>query len=179
MEIQHKLATLALLLALSASAIAQGTKTPTDDKKFIFAKIATNVIANTEHKSLAGYFVIVVDEKNWASLLNDGDLGPFLKQKEQKVETRAVILTSNPKELPSFCVYFEGITPVGLSTVRPNPAGKIERAEVASAYKTVPGEALKEGDEELYFIPGQVTSDDDQPVPGYKIAGAGKRPPKK
>jgi hypothetical protein len=164
-----------LLLLLSSLSPAQNTEAPKDLGKLMFAKTAADIVANMQHQSLAGYVVVVIDEKNWAPLLKDGDLSPFLKLKEPKPGLRAAILISNPRISPTFCVFFNDGTAVSLATAQPNAAGKIDPAQVASSQKPVPKEAIRAGKEELFFTEGEISSDDGQPIAAYQINSAGNK----
>ena len=175
--IRNRAGKILLLFLLAVCARAQNNEPAAkkEDGKLIFVTTAARVISNLQHQTLAGYTAAAIDQKIWTPLLKDGDLGPFLKLKEPKPELRAVILILNAKTSMTFCVYFNAFTPIGIAIVQPNPAGKIDPSEVASSYKSVPKEAVREGEEELYFISGEIRSDDDQPISAYKIASAGKK----
>jgi len=165
-----------VLVALPALLPAQERAPSVPDKQGVPLPVRLSVaIANHAHRqTLAGYIAVAVDEKNWARLLKDSDLGPLLKATEQRPERTAVALLGSPEQFV-FCVYFDGLKPIAVVALPASHDGKIAEADVKAAYKTVTPEMLTESDEELYFVEGTIQSDDGQPLSSFKIASAGKR----
>lgn len=165
---------LAGMLAVLAAAQNQSDPNKAVEKEpLYFLKIAADVAGNVQNQPLNGYLAIYLDQQNWAAGLKDGDLGPFLKVKEAKPGRSAACLFSAAKDA-AICVYFDGDTPFGVAAVRAGGSGKIEASDIAAAYKAVSKEMLKKGAEELRFEPGDVATDDGQPLPAFLISSAGK-----
>jgi hypothetical protein len=172
-----KISCFALVLLLASFAVAQNQPSKQDPTKedpgLRYARMAYNVANSTQHQSLEGYLAVFVDDKSWTTLSKDGDLGPFLKLKEQKAERRMVYFLGSPDGL-RVVVYFDGPSATDVASFTPAPVAKIS----ADLLKPVPKETLKANDAAAgwMFTREDVTSDDGDPVPAYRIT---KPEPKK
>src|SRR5262245_65729187 len=63
-----------------------------------FIKVAADVAGNVQRETVNKSVGLYVAEGNWASGLNDGDLGPFLKLKEAKPGRSAACLFTQAKD---------------------------------------------------------------------------------
>ena len=156
-----------------AAAFAQNQPQPKKEEPLSFVKIAADVASNVQHDTVNGSLGIYISEKNWAAGLNDGDLGPFLKVKEAKPDRSAVCFFTSQKDA-AVCVYFDGNNPFGVTATKAGSSGKIEAADVASAYKPVSKDMLKKGAEEISFTEGEIATDDGQPLPAYTVSVSAK-----
>jgi hypothetical protein len=138
-----------------------------------FVKIAAGIADNVQHETVNGALAIYLDDQHWAAGLKDGDLGPFLKVKEAKPGRSATCLFRESKD-SAVCVYFDGDSAFGVAAVKAGAGGKIEASNIAAAYKPITKEMLKKGTEALTFTPGQITTDDGQPLPAFVVATATK-----
>jgi hypothetical protein len=165
-----------VIATLLLAGLAMAQDKPGAEKKdpLPLVKVATNVATNSQHQDLNGFLVIYVDAKSWASGLKDGDLGPFLKLKEEKPGRSAVLFFSSDKD-SAIGVFFDGDSPVGVTAAKAKN-GKIEASDISAGYKPVLKEMLKETGQEFQFTPGDVATDDGQPVQGFQITSAGKKP---
>jgi tetratricopeptide (TPR) repeat protein len=146
-----------------------------DNDAIRFVRISTG-IASQFVGSREGYFAIYVRPKDWSSLSNDGDIGPFLKARVGKARQRAVILMPpNLKHGIACCVYFDAADAVQVVSISANASGKFESEAIKSALKEVTKEMLKPGKDKLHFTPVTLRTDDDKPLDAFEIAGAGKR----
>src|ERR1700730_6181224 len=91
-----------------------------------YARMALNVASLTQHQSMDGYLAVFVDDKSWTKLTKDGDLGPFLKLKEQKAERRMVYMLPNSPDGLRVVVYFDGPAATGVAAFTPGPDAKID-----------------------------------------------------
>jgi hypothetical protein len=162
---------------LVISGLALGQNKPDAEKKDprFFVKIAANVASNAQPQDLTGFLAIYVDSQSWASGLKDGDLGPFLKLKEGKPDRRAVFFFPPSKET-GICVFFDGDSPFGVTAAKAGSGGKIEAADISTAYKAVSKEMLKESGQQFQFNEGQIATDDGQPLAAFEVAKADKKP---
>jgi hypothetical protein len=173
-HMKTKVAVTIMLAGMLAVLAGAGTSQNTESKDPLYlATIAADVAGNVQSKSLNGFLAIYVDPKNWAAGLKDSDLGPFLKVKEAKAGRSATCLFSDAKDAV-ICVYFDGDTAFGVAAVTAGASGKIEDKDIAAAYKTVSKEMLKKSDAVLTFTPGDVSTDDGTPLPGFQIASTPK-----
>jgi hypothetical protein len=177
MGMKFRMATLLVLITLFVSGIAQAQSQATPEKRDPQSRIqiAINVTSNAQHQNLDGYLAIYVDPEKWAAGLKDGDLGPFLKLKEQKPGRSAVFLFSPSKD-SAIGVYFDGGTAFGMTAVKAGASGKIEASDISAGYKAVTKEMLKETGKEFQFEPSEISTDDGEPLPGYLITSATKKP---
>ena len=182
-----KISCLVVALLLASLAVAQGQPAkdqpskgqPSKDQPsqedigIRYARMALNVASLTQHQSMDGYLAVFVDDKSWTKLTKDGDLGPFLKLKEQKAERRMVYMLPNSPDGLRVVVYFDGPAATGVAAFTPGPDAKID----ADAVKPVPKETLKAVDAAggWTFDREDVTSDDGDPVPAYRIAKSESR----
>jgi hypothetical protein len=163
-----------VIVTLMLSGLATAQDKPDAEKKdpLSLVKTATNVAINSQRQDLNGFLVIYVDAKSWASGLKDGDLGPFLKLKEEKPGRSAVLFFSADK-VSAISVFFDGDSPVGVTAAKAKN-GKIEASDISAAYKPVLKEMLKETGLEFQFTQFDVAADDGQPVTGFQITIAKK-----
>ncbi len=164
-----KTSCLAIALLLTSLAVGQSSKEPLG---LHYAQMAVNVVSTVQHKDMAGYFAIFVDDKQWTSLLKDKDIGPFLKLKEQKADRRAILIVSLLDEkAPRVAVYFDGAAATEMAGYTPSPEAKIS----ADLLKPVPKDAAKDNDAaknwKLAPIEG-VASDDGEALPAFQISKA-------
>ena len=163
-----------LVLAGVSIAVAQNQPAAAEKKEpLFFVKIATDVAGNVQQHSLNGFLGLYVAPENWSSAVNDGDLGPFFKLKEAKPGRSAACLFSGAKDV-AICVYFDGETPFGVAAVKAGASGKIEASDVSASYKNVSKEMLKKGNQEFHFEPGDINTDDGQPIPGFQVTATAK-----
>ncbi|MBN2319478.1 MAG: hypothetical protein JXR49_10395 [Acidobacteria bacterium] len=159
--------------------IAIASEEPADNElkeAFPLINISTGIVSHIKEGSLAGYFAIFIHSDNWDSLLNDGDIGPFLKIKFDQSDRKALVLMPpNLNEGSIYCVYFNGYVPIGFVEFTVDGYRKVEVDEIQRAYKKVTKEMLKECKEELYFINGNLETDDGKPLSAFKIASAGNK----
>ncbi|HEV2961511.1 MAG TPA: hypothetical protein VG649_06780 [Candidatus Angelobacter sp.] len=167
-----KTSCMALILLVASLAVAQNQPSK-DDPALRYARLAFNAASLTQHQSLEGYLAVFVDDKSWTTLSKDGDLGPFLKLKEQKAERRMVYFLGSPEGL-RVVVYFDGPSATDVAAFTPGPNAKIS----ADLLKPVPKETLKANDAAANwsFTLEEVSSDDGDPIPAYRIT---KPEPKK
>ena len=137
-------------------------------------KIAANVAGNTQPQDLNNFLVIYVDSQTWAAALKDGDLGPFLKLKEEKLGRSAVLFFSPEKDV-AIGVFFDGDAAFGMTSAKAK-SGKIEASDISAAYKPVSKEMLKDAGQELQFNKSDVITDAGQALTAYQISSAGKKP---
>ena len=130
-------------------------------------KVAANVAANTQHQDFNDFLAVYVDSKTWAAALKDGDLGPFLKLKEEKPGRSAVLFFSPAKDI-AISVFFDGDMAFGMTSAKAKNS-KIEASDISSAYKPVSKEMLKDAGVEFQFNKGDIATDDGQPLTGYQI----------
>lgn len=178
-ELMKNIASILLFafLALPLRIHMASEKSPVDGKEGIpFIKISTDIASQIRKGSLAGYIAIYVQPNIWNSLLNDGDIGPFLKIGLDRDNLRAVLLMpTNPKDGFTYCVYFDAADPVGIVSISPNADGKYEPNAIKSALTMVTKGMLTPCKEELHFIPGNLETDDGKPLNAFKIASSGKK----
>lgn len=165
-----------VIATLLLAGLATGQDKPDAEKKepLSLVKIATNVAINSQDQELNGFFAIYVDAKSWPSGLKDGDLGPFLKLKDEKPGRSAVLFFSSDKD-SAISVFFDGDSPFGVTAAKAKN-GKIEASDISAAYKPVLKEMLKETGQEFQFTQFDVAADDGQPVTGFQITSTGKKP---
>src|SRR5260221_10145628 len=113
-----------IALVISSFALAQNQASQEKSHPQSLTQTAATVASNAKHQDLNGYLAIYVSPENWASGLKDGDLGPFLKQKEAKPGRSVVFLFSQSKDA-AICVYFDGATAFGMTAVKAGAGGKI------------------------------------------------------
>jgi hypothetical protein len=154
-----------------------GAEKPGAEKKdpLFFVQIAADVAGNVQTSSLNGFIVVYVDSQNWGSGLKDGDLGPFMKAKEEKPGRSAACLFSGAKDV-AICVYFDGDKPFGVAAVKADTTGKIDAGAVSAAYKNISPEMLKKSDRPWSFEQGNVNADDGQELPAFTISSGSKLP---
>jgi hypothetical protein len=148
-------------------------KSSSNDKKkdaIGFISTAVGIIGPIPPQKLAGYLAIYIDQHNWKALLNDGDTGPYLIIKDQAPDRSVVmLLPGNSKKESTFCIYFEGMTPVGIITMPANAKGANTPEELKAAYKELDPNMVIKGDGNFTFSEGVINADDNQPVTAYKI----------
>ena len=138
-----------------------------------FVKIAATVAGNAEGGSMAGRFAIFIDQKTWASGLNDSDLGPFVKLKEAKTDRSLVCLFSQEKDRAA-CVYFDAGKPVGIVSAKAD-GGKIDPDKLAAAYKDISKDMLKDRkDDPLAFGENEMNADDGVSLAAFVVSKAAK-----
>jgi hypothetical protein len=168
---------LVAMLAVLATAQNQSDATKHDadtQDALSIIKIATDVAGNVQGHAMNGYLAIYLDQKTWASGLNDGDLGPFLKVKEAKPGRSVACLYSQNKDTAT-CVYFDSGTPFGVVSILADASGKIDPSTIPAAYKAVSKDMLKKRDDGLHFtLNSSVASDDGQALTAYVVTGAAK-----
>jgi hypothetical protein len=165
-----KASCLALFLLLASFAVAQNQEQSSkEDSGLRYARLAFNAASLTQHQSLEGYVAVFIDDKSWTTLSKDGDLGPFLKLKEQKAERRMVYFLGSPEAL-RVVVYFDGSSATDVAAFKPGPDAKIS----ADLLKPVPKETSKANDDAAAwtFVREDVNSDDGDPIPAYRITKA-------
>jgi hypothetical protein len=164
---------IAAAFLLSGLAVAQNKPDAGKGDPLSLVKIAANVARNTQHQDLNGLLAIYIDSESWAAGLKDGDLGPFLKIKEVQPGRSAVLFFSSEKDT-AISVFFDGSSPFGMTAVNAKN-GKIEAADISSAYKPVSKEMLKDAGQELQFNKVDIATDDGQALTAFQIASAGKK----
>ena len=167
-----KISSLALILLFASFAVAQNKPSKEDQSSkeepgLRYARLAVNAASVTQHPSLEGYQAVFIDDKSWTTLSKDSDLGPFLKLKEQKAERRMVYFLGGSPEAQRFVVYFDGSSATEVAAFTPGSDAKI----TADLLKPVSKEALKANDAAANwtFIREDVSSDDGDPIPAYRI----------
>jgi hypothetical protein len=182
MGMKSRMATLLALVTLWIAGFAQAWSQAASEKSdpLSLAEMAVTIAANTQHQDFDGFFAIYVSPENWDLVLKDGDLGPFLKVKEKKPGRSAVIL-----ETPSLnstdaivCIYFDGNKPFGMTAIKRKDGGKTLADDIASAYKPVAKSMTQKKDHEFEFVEGNIRTDNDDPLPAYKIKSVDKKPAK-
>jgi hypothetical protein len=165
-----------VIATLLISGLATGQSKPDSEKKdpLSLVKIAANVVSNSQHQDLNDFLVIYVDQESWAAALKDSDLGPFLKLKETKPGRSAVLFFSPDKDV-AMSVFFDGESAFGVTAAKAKN-GKIEASDISSAYKPVSKDMLKETGQEFQFTKGDIATDDGQPLTGFQITSASKKP---
>lgn len=168
-----------VIATLLIAGLAMGQNKPDAEKAekiepLSLVKIAANVAINSQHQDLNGFLAIYMDSHNWASGLKDSDLGPFLKLKEEKPGRSAVLFFSPDKDV-AISIFFDGDSAIGVTAAKAKN-GKIESSDISAAYKPVSKEMLKGTAQELQFTQGDLTTDDGQPVTGFQITSASKKP---
>lgn len=166
-----KIRMLAFVIMFAGLAVAQNPPTDAEKQILSFARTATTIAANAQSRSLNGYLAVYVDNKGWAAMSKDNDLGPFLKLKEAKADRRMLLLIAADGIGLKVAVYFEGESPAEMLIV---PAGsKFDPA----ALQPVPKEALKELSQDLDFTKrDDVNTDDGAPVTAYQVSLSEKKP---
>jgi hypothetical protein len=165
----------AIMLLVSGLASAQAKPDAEKKDPRFFVKIAANVASNTQPKDLDGFLAIYVDSQTWAAGLKDGDLGPFLKLKEEK-PGRCAIFFFSPDKDSAIGVFFDGDSAVGVAAPKAGSSGKIEPGDISAAYKAVSKEMLKESGKEFQFSEGEAATDDGQPLVAFQVTSASKKP---
>jgi hypothetical protein len=156
--------------------IATAQNKPATEKKdpLPLVKVASNIAVNSQQQDLDGFLAVYVDPESWASALKDGDLGPFLKVKEQKPGRSAVLFFPANKET-GICVFFDGDSPVGVTAAKAKN-GKIEAGDISAGYKPLAKEMLNDTGQEYVFSKGDLATDDGQPLEGFQVTRASKKP---
>jgi len=162
-------------LLISGLGLAQSKPDAVKKDARYFAKIAANVASNVQHRELDGFLAIYVDSQGWASGLKDGDLGPFLKLKEEK-PGRCAILFFSPTKDAAISVFFDGDSPFGVTAATSGSSGQFDPGDIASAYKTVSKEMLKETGQEFQFKEVNVATDEGHPLVAFQVSSSGKKP---
>lgn len=173
---KFKMFTPLIAAALLLSGLAAAQNKPDAEKKdpLSLVKTATNVVSNLQHQDLNEFLAIYVDQESWAAALKDNDLGPFLKLKETKPGRSAVLFFSPDKNI-AMSVFFDGDSAFGMTAAKAKN-GKIEASDISSAYKPVSKDMLKETGQEFQFTKGDISTDDGQPLTGFQISSASKKP---
>jgi hypothetical protein len=135
-----------------------------------FIKVAADVAGNVQRETVNKSLGLYVAEGNWASGLNDGDLGPFLKLKEAKPGRSAACLFTQAKD-SAVCVYFDGQSPFGIVAVKAGANGGIQPQAISAAYKAISKEMLKHT-AELTFTPTTLATDEGQELPAFLVTRA-------
>src|SRR5215471_7498288 len=135
-----------------------------------FIKVAADVAGNVQRETVNKSVGLYVSEGNWASGLNDGDLGPFLKLKEAKPDRSAACLFTQAKD-SAVCVYFDGQSPFGVVAVKAGANGGIQPQAISAAYKAISKEMLKHT-AELTFTPTNLATDEGQELPAFIVTRA-------
>jgi len=164
------------IVVLTAAFQAVGAQNQPDQAKkepLFFVKIAANVAGNVQRELVNGSAGIYVNDQNWAAGLKDSDLGPFLRLQEAKPGRSAACLFTRDKDA-AVCVYFDGNSPYGVAAVKAAASGKLEASDIVGAYKPMAKEMLKKYTEELDFTPGDISTDDGQPLPAFLVTVAKK-----
>ena len=162
--------------ALAAAASVQNEpnqeKSKSKDKNdpLSFIKVAADVAGNVQRETVNRSLGLYVAEGNWASGLNDGDLGPFLKLKEAKPGRSAACLFTQAKD-SAVCVYFDGQSPFGVVAVKAGANGGIQPQAISAAYKAISKEMLKHT-AELTFTPTTLATDEGQELPAFLVTRA-------
>ena len=162
--------------ALLLSGMAAAQNKPAADKKdpLLQVKTASNIAANSQQQDLDAFLAVYVGPESWASALKDGDLGPFLKVKEQKAGRSAVLFFSDKKDT-GICVFFDGDSAFAL-TAATAKSGKLEASDISSGVKPVTKEMLKDSGQDYVFNGTDVATDDGDRLTGFQITRASKKP---
>jgi hypothetical protein len=170
MGMKFKIAVTLILAALVVSgfAAAQSQSGP-ENGPLALVKIAINVVSNTKHQNVDGHLAIYIPPEKWAAGLKDGDLGQFLKLKEQKPGRGAVFIFSASKDT-AVAVYFDGGVPFGMTAVKAGSNGKIDPGDISAAYKAITNEMLKATGKEFSFEAVPINTDDGDSLAAYLIA---------
>ncbi len=164
---------IALFISSFALAQNQASQEKSDPQSLI--QTAATVASNAKRQDLNGYLAIYISPENWASGLKDGDLGPFLKQKEAKPGRSVIFLFSQSKDA-AICVYFDGAAAFGMTAVKAGAGGKIEDKDISGEYKAVTKEMLKDSGQEFHLENSEIGTDDGVPLPAYLVTSAAKKP---
>jgi len=174
-----KLKVLAFVMLAGALAAAASVQNETNQEKsrskdkndpLSFIKVAADVAGNVQRETVNKSLGLYVAEGNWASGLNDGDLGPFLKLKEAKPGRSAACLFTQAKD-SAVCVYFDGQSPFGVVAVKAGANGGIQPQAISAAYKAISKEMLKHT-AELTFTPTTLATDEGQELPAFLVTRA-------
>ena len=174
-----KLKVLAFVMLAGALAAAASVQNETNQEKsrskdkndpLSFIKVAADVAGNVQRETVNKSLGLYVAEGNWASGLNDGDLGPFLKLKEAKPGRSAACLFTQAKD-SAVCVYFDGQSPFGVVAVKAGANGGIPPQAISAAYKAISKEMLKHT-AELTFTPTTLATDEGQELPAFLVTRA-------
>ena len=174
-----KLKVLAFVMLAGALAAAASVQNETNQEKsrskdkndpLSFIKVAADVAGNVQRETVNKSLGLYVAEGNWASGLNDGDLGPFLKSKEAKPGRSAACLFTQAKD-SAVCVYFDGQSPFGVVAVKAGANGGIQPQAISAAYKAISKEMLKHT-AELTFTPTTLATDEGQELPAFLVTRA-------
>jgi len=174
-----KLKVLAFVMLAGALAAAASVQNETNQEKsrskdkndpLSFIKVAADVAGNVQRETVNKSLGLYVAEGNWASGLNDGDLGPFLKLKEAKPDRSAACLFTQAKD-SAVCVYFDGQSPFGVVAVKAGANGGIQPQAISAAYKAISKEMLKHT-AELTFTPTTLATDEGQELPAFILTRA-------
>src|SRR5450432_3975443 len=164
----------AAMLFVAGFAVAQNQASPGKSDPLSLIQIAVNVATNA-HQDLDGHLAIYVDPEKWTAGLKDGDLGPFLKLKEQKPGRSAVCIVSSSKD-SAIAVYFDGDTAFGMTAVKAGASGKIDASDISAGYKAITKEMLADAGQKFHFEPIDLNTDDGEPLPAYVITETSKKP---
>lgn len=135
-----------------------------------FVQVAAVVADRVRHRSLNNYTGVYISEDNWSWASQDDYIGPFLRVKfaKPRPERSAACVFSPDKEI-ALCVYFDGHTPFGLTTIRVGVSGHVEPHRVALSYEGLANKLLKNSEQKLDFTPMPLTSDDGRTLPGFQL----------
>ncbi|HJX83760.1 MAG TPA: hypothetical protein VJ723_05400, partial [Candidatus Angelobacter sp.] len=120
-------------------------------------------------QNVDGHLAIYIAPEKWAAGLKDGDLGPFLKLKEQKPGRSAVFIFSTSKDT-AIGVYFDGGVAFGMTAVKAGSSGKIEPGDISAGYKAITDEMLKPTSKQFNFDAVSMNTDDGESLAAYLIA---------
>jgi hypothetical protein len=162
---------------ISALATAQSQPGAAKDAEksgpLALVKTAAKIAGNTQPQDFNNFLAVYVDSQTWSAALKDGDLGPFLKLKEEKPGRSAVLFFSPEKDI-AISVFFDGDAAFGVTSAKAK-SGKIEASDISAAYKPVSKEMLKDAGQELQFNKSDVITDAGQALTAYQITSADKK----
>lgn len=165
---KYKLAALLVLCGLMISGVAMPqSQGSAESDPLALIKIAINVASNTK-QNVDGHLAILVTPEKWAAGLKDGDLGPFLKLKEQKPGRSAVFIISPAKDT-AIGVYFDNGVAFGMTAVKAGSSGKIEPGDISAGYKAITSEMLKATSKQFNFEAVSINTDDGESLAAYLI----------
>lgn len=154
-----------------AAPAAQGqTKLDPDGKEAIpYVKMAAEIALNAQQPSLNNFLAVYVSYRDSDQAAKDGDLGPFMKIKQAEPHGgwSAVCLFS-PKKDAATCVYFDGKSPFGVTSVKAGGDGKL--GDAAAGYKRVTRDMRTKNEQKLSFTETTVTTDYGAGLTGFQIA---------
>ncbi len=171
----HRFSIVAFLLAVGLTLVGYSVaSTPANDGPPI-RKIATDIVQIQHGDSLAGFILIELFCESWGRLSSDSDLRPYIEFAGGiEIEAIALFIPNDPnQESPTYCVFFDGLIPSGLTAVGPDFSGPPTAQNLSDLFQTIGAIEIPDGKEQLVFEKGEITADDGTPVPAIMIRGAG------